>query len=314
MDNLGIGYEDICKVKPDIIYCAITPFGQKGPKSGYPADELTVWASGGYLNACGEPDQPPVWISVPQTYLFGGCEGAIGSLMAYYDRLTSGEGQFVDVSMQESVVSPNMNTLPMWDSNGIDFKRVGSAIYVASTGVKQQIYFKCLDGYVMISAIGGNEPYLTSSSALVRWMDREGAAPDWLKKINWATDFNASTLTQETADRVGSIIEKFTSTRTKEELYNKGAFEYGILIAPVSTTKDISEDLQLKARHSWIDFPHPELGRDIPYSSPFIRLSETPVTLRRRAPLTGEHNREIYCGELKITDERLTRLCNMDVI
>jgi crotonobetainyl-CoA:carnitine CoA-transferase CaiB-like acyl-CoA transferase len=314
MNRLGIGYDDLCRIKPDIIYCAITPFGQQGPKSGYPASELTAWASSGYLNACGEPDEAPVWISVPQTNLFGGCEGAVGSLMAYYHRLTTGEGQFVDVSMQEAIVSPNMNSLPMWDTNGIDFKRVGSAIYVASTGVKQKIYFKCRDGYVMILAIGGNEPYLTSSSALVRWMDENGQAPDWLKRIDWATDFNASKLTQEMADRVGAAIESFTLTRTKEELYNIGAFEFGILIAPVSTTKDISEDLQLEARHFWTDVSHPELDGDIPYCGPFIRLSETPVTYRHRAPITGEHNREIYTGELGFSEVHLAELHNKGVI
>ncbi len=314
MDKLDLGYEHLREVKPDIIYCAITPFGQTGPKSGYPASELTAWAASGYLNACGEPDRPPVWISVPQTYLFGGCEGAIGSLTACYWRLTSGEGQFVDVSMQEAVISANMNTLPMWDSNGIDFRRVGSAIYVASTGVRQQIYFKCCDGYVMILAIGGNEPYLTSSPALVRWMDESGEAPDWLKRLDWATDFNASTLTQETADKVGAAIEAFTSSRTKEELYLKGAFDYGILIAPVSTTKDITEDLQLTGRHFWVDVHHPELGSDLPYCGPFIRFSETPLACYQRAPLTGEHNREIYGGELGLPENQLAELEGKGVI
>jgi crotonobetainyl-CoA:carnitine CoA-transferase CaiB-like acyl-CoA transferase len=67
MSSLNLGYEDLCKVKPDIIYTAITPFGQQGPKAQYAASALTVWASGGYLNACGDPDRAPVWITLPQT-------------------------------------------------------------------------------------------------------------------------------------------------------------------------------------------------------------------------------------------------------
>ncbi len=314
LKNLGLGYEDLCRVKKDIIVTAVTPFGQNGPKAHYSASALTVWASGGYLNACGDPDRAPVWITLPQTYLFGGCEGAIGSLAAYLYRMDTGEGQLVDVSMQEAAVSPNMNVLQMWDLNKLEFKRVGSASYVAGTGVRQHIYFKCRDGFVMILAIGGNDPYATSSEKLVQWMDKSGMAPDWLKALNWWTDFNASSLNQATADKVGEAIEKFTMTMTKDELYQVGAYEYKILIAPVSSTKNITEDIQLKARHYWMSIHHPELDQDIPYSGPFIRFSETPIQYRRRAPLPGEHNSEIYSGELGLTELELGVLKTKGII
>lgn len=314
MKKLGLGYEDLCKIKPDIIYTAITPFGQEGPKAHYEASALTVWASGGYLNACGDPDRAPVWISMPQTFLFGGCEGAIGTLMAYYYRMNTGEGQFIDVSMQEAALSPNMNVLQMWDLNKYDFKRVGSVSFVAGTGVRQPIYFKCKDGYVMILAIGGNEPYVSSSKALVKWMEEEGMAPDWLLTLDWWNDYNASKLKQELADKVGEAIEAFTMTKTKEELYLKGAYERAMLIAPVANTRDISEDIQLKARNFWVEMYHPELGRNIPYCGPFIRLSETPIQYRRRAPLIGEHNQEIYGGELGLKDAELKALKEKGVI
>jgi benzylsuccinate CoA-transferase BbsE subunit len=314
MDSLKLGYSDICQVKPDIIYTSITPFGQKGPKAQYAASALTVWASGGYLNACGDPDRAPVWITLPQTYLFGGCEGAIGSLAAYLYRMDSGEGQHIDVSMQEAAISPNMNVLQMWDVNGVEFRRVGSASYVAGTGVKQPIYFKCKDGFVMILAIGGNDPYASSSERLVQWMAEEGMAPDWLKALNWWSDYNASALKQELADRVGEAIEKFTLSKTKDELYQVGAFDRKILIAPVASTKDISEDIQLKARKYWMHIYHPELGEELPYCGPFIRLSETPIWYKRRAPLIGEHNREIYTGELGLSADELKSLETRGII
>jgi benzylsuccinate CoA-transferase BbsE subunit len=314
MKKLGLGYDDLRAIKPEIIYTAITPFGQEGPKAHYEASALTVWASGGYLNACGDQDRAPVWISMPQTFLFGGCEGAIGTLMAYYYRMNTGEGQFVDVSMQESAISPNMNILQMWDLNKLDYKRQGSVSYVAGTGVRQPIYFKCKDGYVMILAIGGNEPYISSSKSLVKWMDEENMAPDYLKNVNWLTDYNASKLKQDLADKVGAAIEAFTMTKTKEELYNIGAYEKMIYVAPVASTKDISEDIQLEARHFWVEMPHPELGRDIPYCGPFIQLSETPIEYRRRAPLTGEHNKEIFGVELGISDAELKSLNKKGVI
>jgi len=314
MSSLKLGYEDLCKIKSDIIVTSITPFGQKGPKAHYHASALTVWASGGYLNACGDPDRAPVWISLPQSFLFGGAEGAIGSLMAYLYRMNTGEGQHVDVSMQEAAISPNMNVLQMWDVNKVEFKRVGSASFVAGTGVKQPIYFKCQDGFVMILAIGGNEPYVSSSERLVQWLDEAGLAPDWLKNLNWWSDYNASELKQELADRVGEAIEKFTLTKTKNELYQVGAFDKKILIAPVSSTKDISEDIQLKARHYWVHLFHPEQQDYIPYCGPFIQLSEAPIVYQRRAPMIGEHNREIYMGELGLGENDLRTLQEKGII
>jgi benzylsuccinate CoA-transferase BbsE subunit len=316
MSSLKLGYEDICKVKPDIIYASITPFGQKGPKSGYKASELTMWASGGFLNDCGDPDRAPVWIGYPQAALFGGTEAAIGSMTALWYKMNSGEGQYVDVSMQESAAASNMNILQMWDVNKVEFKRVGAVSFVAATLVKQPIYFKCKDGFVMILALGGNDPYATSSEHLVQWMKDEGMCPDWLAKLNWWKDYNAAVLTQEVADKVGQAIEAFTMTKTKDELYEIGAFgKYKqMLVAPVSSTKDISEDIQLKARNYFVNINHPELKASLPYCGPFIHLSETPIQFNRRAPLIGEHNKEVYIKELGLKEADLKSLKDKGVI
>jgi len=185
------------------------------------------------LNICGEPDSPPVWISFPQAGLFGGAEAAIGAMAAIWHRGQSGEGQHVDVSLQECSVSPTLNVLQMWGANRIEFHRAGGCLYVPSTGVKQPIYFKCRDGYIMIMVQGGNEPFVSSSKALVNWMAENNMAPDWLINLNWVLDYNASTMKQETADRVGAAVEAFTLTMTKAELY-EGSMTRQILLAPVS--------------------------------------------------------------------------------
>jgi benzylsuccinate CoA-transferase BbsE subunit len=314
MDKLKLGYSDICKIKPDIIYASITPFGSTGPKSHYISSDLSAVASSGFLNACGDPDRAPVWIGVPQPSQYAGAEAAIGALTAYLYRLDTGEGQFVDVSAQEANMSANMNTLQMWDVNKVEFKRIGAFSYVAATGVKQPIYFKCKDGFVMILALGGNPPYVPSSRNLVKWMDEENMAPDWLKKLNWQVDYNAAVLKQDLADEVGRAIEAFTLTKTKSQLYNEGAFVRQILVAGVSDTKDISEDIQLKARNYWENITHPELGVDLPYCGQFAPMSETPIKFKRRAPLIGEHNREIYVDELGVTEDNFIALKDKGVI
>jgi benzylsuccinate CoA-transferase BbsE subunit len=311
MDQLGLGYTDLCKIKPDIIYSAITPFGQTGPKAGYRATDLTLWASGGFLNDCGDPDRAPVWIGFgPQASFFGGAEGAIGAMAAVWYRTRTGKGQFIDVSMQESTMSANMNVLPMWDVNQVEFKRVGAVSFVAATRVRQPIYFRCRDGLIMILALGGNDPYASSSEHLVQWMKDERMCPDWLAGLDWWKDYNAAVLKQDLADKVGRAIEAFTMTKTKAELYENGAFgKYKqILVAPVSSTKDISEDVQLKGRNFWVDLQHPELGDSVPYCGPFIHFSASPIELKRRAPLIGEHNAEIYISELGLSTGDLNAL------
>ncbi|MDD5700586.1 MAG: CoA transferase [Dehalococcoidales bacterium] len=316
MGKLNLGYDDISQIKPDIIYTSITPFGQTGPKAGYKANELTVWASGGFLNDCGDPDRAPVWIGFPQTGLFGGAEGAVGSMTALWHRINTGEGQYVDVSMQEAAMASNMNVLQMWDVNKVEFRRVGAVSFVAATQVKQPIYFRCKDGYIMILALGGNDPYATSSEHLVQWMKDEGMCPEWLAKLDWWKDYNAAVLKQDLADKVGEAIENFTLTKTKDELYEIGAFgKYKqMLVAPVSNTKDISEDVQLKGRNFWVNMEHPELKDVLPYCGPFIRLSESPIEFKRRAPLIGEHNSEIYNQELGLQEADLKALIDKGVI
>jgi crotonobetainyl-CoA:carnitine CoA-transferase CaiB-like acyl-CoA transferase len=308
LDRLKLGYHDLRRIKTDIILTSITPFGQNGPKAHYQASELTVWASSAYLYACGNPDRAPTWIGFPQAGLFGGAEGAIGTMTAIWHRNNTGEGQHVDVSMQESALSPNLNVLQMWDVNGVEFHRLGGALYVPGTGVRQPIYFACRDGYVMILVQGGNEPFVSSSARLVQWMEEEGMAPEWLVKLDWKVDYDANTMEQPIADRVGEAVEKFTLTKTKAELYEEGAIRRQILMAPVADTSDISEDLQLKSRSYWQKMEHEELGESVVYCGPFIRMNETPLKYQRRAPLIGEHNGEIFGEELGVPREKLDSL------
>jgi benzylsuccinate CoA-transferase BbsE subunit len=308
MDGLGLGYADLNKVKPDIIMVSITPFGQNGPKSKYHGCDLTTWASSGFLYICGDPQRPPNWISFPQALLFGGAEAAAGAMCALWHRQVTGEGQYVDVSLQECFLSPHFNVLQMWDVNKVNSKRLAGNAYIPATGVMQKTYYQCRDGYVMILVQGGAEPQVSSTKRLVEWMDEEGMAEDWLKKVDWVNDYNAAALRQDFARKVEAEVEKFTRTKTKMELYEEGGINRRILLAPVSSARDICENKQLQSREYWVGLEHPELGETLTYCGPFLRISETPLKYRRRAPLIGEHNEEIYLGELGLSTEYLRSL------
>ncbi|MFC1971607.1 CaiB/BaiF CoA transferase family protein [Chloroflexota bacterium] len=314
MSSLKLGYSYLCEIKPDIIFTSISPFGQSGPKAHYKESELTSWASGGYLYLCGNPDRAPTWIGFPQAFLHGGAEAAVGTMTALWHRQGTGEGQQVDVSIQECIMSSDMNALHMWDVNGVDFCRYSGWQLVPSTGVRLQNGYRCKDGDVILHIMGGSETSSASMRRLVAWMEEEGMADDWLKQIDWMIEYNASILTQDMVDKVESAVAKFALTKTKAELYEEGAIKRRIILAPVCNTRDICENPQLRFRNYWVKVLHPESGEALTYCGPFARLSETPIVYRRRAPLIGEHNEDVYVKELGLSAENLTSLKQAGVI
>jgi crotonobetainyl-CoA:carnitine CoA-transferase CaiB-like acyl-CoA transferase len=122
-----------------------------------------------------------------------------------------------------------------------------------------------------------------------------------------------ATQTQEMQDQIEMHIHKLFSMYTKEELYNE-ALKRGIMLCPVNTSKDIFENVQLKDREFWVDINHPELSASIVYPGVFAKLSETPLNISRCAPLIGEHNLEIYQGELGLSSSKLNDLLHARII
>lgn len=314
MASLGLGYEDLVTIKPDIIMTSITPFGQNGPKAHYQGCDLTAWASGGYLYICGEPDRAPVWISFPQASIHAGAEAASGTMAALWHRQMTGEGQQVDVSMQECVVAIDFNTPEMWDLNKIEFTRLSTRLNVGTKGVQTTQIWKCKDGYELFIPQAGAEPFLGSTRRLVKWMEEENMAPDWLREIDWAEDYSATKLTQDMVNRVESEFGKFLMTKTKMEMFEEGALKRRIFTAPIANVKDITENPQLQSRDFWVTVEHPELGASLTYCGPSVRLSETPLKYASRAPLIGEHNADIYGKELEISREKLSHLTKAAII
>jgi crotonobetainyl-CoA:carnitine CoA-transferase CaiB-like acyl-CoA transferase len=143
-------------------------------------------------------------------------------------------------------------------------------------------------------------------------MQEEGMSNEFLDSFNWSRpDFGA--ISQEEMDKIEEPTAKFLLTKTKAELL-EGAIKRDVMLYPVATTADMLEDVQLKARNFWVEVEHPELGAKITYPGAFGLCSETPQKITRRAPLIGEHNQEIYQGELGIPLEKLAVLKQADVI
>jgi len=310
MAGLGLGYEELSKVNPNLVMTSITPFGQSGPYRDFKASDLTLWCLGGMAYVSGDPDRAPVQVSSPQAYLHGGAAAAAATLIALYYREIAGEGQWIDVSIQEAVVHTLMNVVQFWDLCGIVLKRSGAFRTGLSTAANQRLIWRCQDGYVnfpIYATAGGAQ----SNAKLVRWMESEGIRDEYLSSIQWEV-FDLSSASQDQFDRVEGSIARFFKSHTMDELY-QGAIERGIMLYPVYGAKEIREDPQLMARGFWSNVDHPELGEVSFFpGSPFVFSGERQNI--HRAPLIAEHNRDIYCAELGISEEEFVTLKEGGVI
>jgi benzylsuccinate CoA-transferase BbsE subunit len=310
LEKLGIGYKDLSQKYKKLIWASITPFGTEEPYRNYKDSDIVVMGMSGTLYQTGESDGPPVHISIPQACLHAGADAAVGCMVAYYHREKTGEGQHVDVSMQQSAAWFQANAVPTYELNGTLLKRAGSFRAGMSTQVAQRQVWRCKDGYVFFNVIGGRTGAKTLSS-LVAWMDEEKLATDFLLSMDWDT-FDMFTVNQDVMDKITGPVGGFFSKHTRKELL-QGAVPRGVSIGPLSSMQDLIEDECLNEREFWTKIEQPELGTSITYPRTFIRSTEMDYPIRFRAPLIGEHNQEVY-QELGLNKNELESLRQEGII
>ena len=289
MDSKGLGYSELSEVNPALIYTSITPFGQTGPYAHFGAPDLVAWSMGGMQYLGGDADRPPVRVSAPQAELHAAAHAAAGTMAAFWHRQKSGEGQHVDVSMQTAVMWTLMNATPYPPLHGVNMERAGAFRLRGQLSVRH--VYECLDGHVSLVAAP------RTLSGLTLWMAEEGSAPEWLLSINWdewefAGPAGGDAKSGEEFETVQDVFERFVATKTKLDLFLK-AIELGMLVAPCHTVEDIAHSQQLEARGFWHNLEHPELDRELTHLGPFIKLTSSPIAIRRPSPGIGEHNEEV---------------------
>jgi crotonobetainyl-CoA:carnitine CoA-transferase CaiB-like acyl-CoA transferase len=312
LENLGLGYKALKTINPRIVFTSITPFGQSGPYSRFKASDIEIMAMSGCMSLTGDPGRPPLRVTFPQSYQWTGSHALIGTLAAHLRRRHSGSGEHVDASAQACLLWAFSHAHTFWDLNRHLEKRAGSFMTGRSiTGAKMRVFWPCKDGYLNFIIYGG-EAGRRTNQALVQWMESKGMAPDFLKQKDWST-FNIAEVTQEEIDRMEEPIGRFFEGITKKEFFRE-VIKREMLGYPVATVEEIFADPQLESRGFWQSLDHSELGISIVYPGPFARFSESPCEVRRRAPLIGEHNEEIYCEELGLSKDELDKLAREGVV
>jgi len=303
----GLGYDDLATANPGLIYVSITPFGQEGPKAHYAATDLTVWAAGGPLALAGDYDRPPVRVSVPQAFLHGCADAAVGALVALFARHATGRGQHVDVSAQHSVTQATFGATlykPLGLAQG---HRVSGGITYGPLTMRW--VYPAKDGYVSVSLLFGSAAG-PMTHRLMAYICEEGFCDEATRDKDWDGYYELVFSGREPVEefeRVKQVVESFTKTRTKAELL-RAALDRGLLIAPIVTVDEVAASEQLAARAYWRDLEHAELGARVRYPGPFVQFSETPIAYRLRPPCVGEHNRDVFVDELGLSRGELAEL------
>jgi len=312
LDNLGLGYNDLVKINPEIILTSITPFGATGPYKDYKASDLTLWALSGLLFICGDPDRPPIRISLPQSYLHASTDAATGTAMALYHRGLTHRGQQVHVSIFKSMERVAYMAHTVWDARRKIQRRPGGGLKIPPRGTVTPLIWQCKDGYVAFYLFGG-QMGAVSNPALSAWMEEEGVATDTMINMNWLKFDIGNTPQQEIDREIVIPISTFFKKHTQSELWD-GGVKRRVMVYPVNNASGVLKDKQLKEREFWIEIEHPELNDTITYPGAFIKTEEELCRIRNRAPLIGEHNDEIYGRELGFSKRELSELKEKNVI
>ena len=307
--GLGLGYEELSKVKPDVIMTSITPFGQEGPYADFEVSDIVLMAMGGFMSENGYPDSPPIRMSVDQAYTHGGAYGAATTMTAYYNRTMTGEGQHIDVSIQECLmimVDPPVQHWVMEGKQGTN--RVGPKMRRGDA--QMRLAWPCKDGHAMWRLFTG-QPVGRRTHRIIEWAEEDGQETG-LMGTKWV-EIDQATLTQPQVDEWDVVFHEFFKRHTKAQLV-EGAIKRGLMLYPVNTIPEVVQDGHLQDREYFIDVEHPELGRTFKYPGGYWKCPTAPLRHKGRAPLIGEHNAEIYGGELGLSSDRLSALMAAGVI
>jgi len=285
----GLGPADLAAVNRRLVYCSITGFGQTGPyrqRAGY---DSIIQAMGGLMSITGEPDGGPQRAGVPMIDMLTGLYASTAIVAALRHRDRTGEGQHIDLSLLDVMVSSLSYFGVAHLASGRVPRRTGTRNPVTHpSGV-----YACRDGELMIIA-GNDEQFRRLCDAL----ERPALADD--PRFGSSPDRVANALTLD------AIIAPAMAARSLDDCL--AAFEKaGVPAGPINDLAGVFADRHVRERQAVVTFDHPALGSTACLASP-MRLSATPVRHDRRPALLGEHTRETLQALLGLSDEALDRL------
>ena len=276
MAELGIAYEPFRQLNPRLVMCSITPFGLTGPHKDYHAYELTTAHGGGWAwlspGASERPDLPPLKAAGHQTDLQAGLTAAMVSMAAYARALETGQGEHIDLSVQEYVASFLEQNFVYYSYMGQVASRLGQRL-LAPWGM-----FACRDGLIFMVTVEQDQWLrLVELMGNPEWASWEIFQDPFMRAQNW--------------DVLKPYLDEWMQTWTVEELFKAGQ-ERRICFAPVYSLEQLPRQQQLQERNIFVEVSHPAAGT-LSHLGPPYRFQDDWWQITRPAPLLGEHTQEI---------------------
>ena len=296
MERLGLGYETLKAAHPPIIYATIKGFGLSGPYAGFKCYDMVAQATGGAFSVTGFPDGVPVRPGTTTGDTGTGMTLALGILAAYIQRQRTGEGQLVEVAMQEAVLNFVRTALSSRERLGNPVPRRGNR-----TNVPVDLY-PC--------APGGPNDYVYIMPNTTRMYDALITAigrPELAADPRFATE----AARRQHGEALWEEIAAWTRQRTKYEAMEHLG-EAGVPAGAVLDSRDLFQDRHLRERGMISTMHHPERG-EWEFPAPPIRMTGSAVELGA-APLLGQHSAEVLCEELGLDAEAVRCLHERGVV
>ena len=311
MERWGLGPDDL---RPELVYVRISAFGQTGPYAPRPGLDRLGIAFGGLLNLTGEPDRPPVRSGVNISDYLTGTFAAFAAVSALYGRDAGagpggregeqsegeqkgdGKGDVIDAALYGSMLRILEWTLAGYDRLGIVRQREGNRL---STSAPLDNYPTADGSYICIVA-GSDANFSRLCAAMGR--------------LELTSDPRFSTLADRAVhgDEINGIVEAWTSMLTADEITAR-CVEHDVPVGTAYTAADIFADPHMTSRGDLVSIDDPVIGA-VRQQAPFPRLNRHATPVPSGAPRLGEHNHEVWCGLVGLSDEELEELTNRGIV
>jgi formyl-CoA transferase len=296
LEKWGLGWEELHQANPKLIMLRISGYGQDGPRRDEPGFAAIGEAMAGLRYITGHPNEVPVRAGVSLGDTIAGLHGALGVLLALYERdARGGQGQMIDVALYEAVFNLTESLLPEYSAFGAIRQPAGGAL----PGIAPSNAYRCADGQYVLIAGNGDSIY----KRLMILIGRVDLGEDPTLAFN---DGRAKRVAE-----IDEAINAWTKTLTLDQVL-KGLLEAEVPAGKIYTAKDIAEDPHYRAR-GVIETVEAANGLKVQVPGIIPKLSQNPGSIRYRAPTLGEHTDEVL-KSAGLTEEQITILKKSGVL
>lgn len=294
LDKFGLGYEEMKKINPQVILASITGFGTNGPYKDLAGYDYIIQAMSGLMSITGEQESGPLKVGVAIADVLTGLYTVIGILAALHERNYSGQGQKIDISLFDSQISALINVASNYLISGVIPKRLGNQ----HPNIVPYQSFSAYDQDIVV-AVGNDNQFERFADILE------------MPELAQDEKFQTNSKRVEHREQLIQIISEKIKTKPARH-WQELLHHAGIPNGPINNMEELFDDPQVQARNMVVEMAHPTANNIKLVGSP-LKLSRTPVEMRRHPPLYSEHT-EAILASLGYTSDEINEMKENQII